>query len=129
VTATGFGAVSQSRTGMESAMLEPSERRRLEEIEQALRTDDPAFAERIDARPRRPSVISRPLYVLMFAGVVMAVCGLFAPVLYAAGLSLTLTALSVALTTSWLHRRSAIPTEPETDPGDEDDPGTGELRV
>jgi hypothetical protein len=114
---------------MESAMLEPSERRRLEEIERALRLDDPEFAERIDARPRRRPAISRPLYVLMFAGVVVTACGPFASVLYAAGLSITLTALSVWLTTSWLHRAATTPVEPDTDPGDEDDPGPGELRV
>lgn len=115
-------------------MLEPSERRRLREIELGLRNDDPEFADRIEARSdaRRDSAVSRQLYALMVIGAVVALLGFLAPVCFAVGLSLALTAVVVRLATSWLDRREPLADEEDEDraPGPEDDdPGSGELRV
>lgn len=119
---------------METWMLEPSERRRLREIELGLRNDDPEFADRIETRssPQRDSGVSRQLYALMGIGVVVALCGLLVPVFYAVGLSVVLTAVVVRLATVWLDRRELMSGGEDGDgePGPEDDdPGSGELRV
>jgi hypothetical protein len=113
-------------------MLEPSERRRLREIELGLRNDDPEFADRIETRsgPRRDSGGSRQLYALMGIGVVVALFGLLAPVFYAVGLSVALTSVVVRLATAWLDRRKPLADDEDVEPGPEDDdPGSGELRV
>lgn len=120
----------------EPEMLKPSELRRLQEIEQGLRMSDPEFAEMIDAgTPRSGSALARPLYVMMVLGVVVGLFGLLAPVLYAVGLSLTLTAVLVRLAISWLDRRGLslndedpVDEKPvDEDSTDEDDPGTGPV--
>lgn len=119
---------------METEMLDPSERRRLQEIEHALRNDDPEFAERIgttSGTPRR-SGVSRQLYAVLVIGVVVALCGFLAPVFFAVGLSFALSAMTVLLATSWLDRREPRPDEGDGDLGPDprdDDPGEGELRV
>lgn len=106
-------------------MLEPSELRILREIERGLRTDDPAFAERIDAGARSFRWRFGHLYTLMAVGVAVTLCGPMAPGCYSVGLAIALTGLSVRLVMSWLDRRGVA----ADDRRDRGDPGPGEVPI
>ena len=90
-------------------MLEPSELRRLREIEQGLRTDDPAFAKRIDGRTRSFGWRFWHLYALMAVGTAVTLAGPAVPGCYAAGLAVGLTGCTVRLAMWRLEYRRTDP--------------------
>jgi hypothetical protein len=65
--------------------------------------------------------------VLVVIGFVLALVGFVAPVFFALGSSLALTAVTVRLATSWLDRRRPVPGDQQDDPVPRpDDKGSGE---